>query len=184
MKKIFSLVLVGFFSVTTTIANAAVVVDNNITENDVITAQQNWCAALVDISSTYGEDGFDKAKSKAADIIKQAYGYDEGVVLFKPTLTVNPQTFRLTPESALSYFVGGDSNYPQDEGFALKGWVECKPENSAIFITGNTASTMGKIHLKDNNGAEITVDKTWQFMKDNDDRVKIILHHSSLEYSE
>lgn len=182
MKKLLPLVLLGCFSLTT--ANAVVVVDNNITEKDVITAQQNWCSALVDISSTYDKDGFDKAKIKATDIINQAYGYDEGVVLFKPTLTVNPQTFRLTPEGALSYFVGGDPKFPQDEGFALKGWVECKPENAAIFITGNAASTMGKVHLKDKNGAKTTVDKTWQFIKDNDDRIKIMLHHSSLEYSE
>jgi len=44
-----------------------------------------------------------------------------GAVLFKPTLPVNPQTFRATRAGALAYFVGGDPSFPKDKGFALKG---------------------------------------------------------------
>jgi len=50
-----------------------------------------------------------------------AYAYRMGAVLFKPTLPVNPQTFRATRAGALAYFVGGDPSFPKDKGFALKG---------------------------------------------------------------
>jgi hypothetical protein len=106
-----------------------------------------------------------------------------GPVLFKPTLTVNPQTFRTTRDGALAYFVGGDPAYPNDSGFALNDWTECQDDNVAIFISGNTASTMGKVHFTDSDGNVTTVDKTWQFVKDDDGQLRIVVHHSSLEHT-
>jgi hypothetical protein len=45
--------------------------------------------------------------------------YDNGTVLFKPTLTFGDQTFRLDKEGAAAYFIGGNPKYPNDTGFAL-----------------------------------------------------------------
>ena len=106
-----------------------------------------------------------------------------GAVLFKPTLTVNPQTFRTTREGALAYFVGGDSAFPNDTGFALKGWQKCEIDNAAIFITGDSASSMGKVHFTGKDGKVTSVDKTWQFVKDDAGNLRIVVHHSSLEFT-
>lgn len=57
--------------------------------------------------------------STASAVLDAAYGYNIGPVLFKPTLTVVPQTFRPTKEGALAYFVGSDKDFPNDSGFAL-----------------------------------------------------------------
>ena len=59
------------------------------------------------------------------------YGYQFGPVLFKPTLTAAPQTFRTTRDGALAYFVGGDPNYPQGqrvrtEKLAQRGHRQCR----------------------------------------------------------
>ncbi|GAB6059415.1 hypothetical protein [Desulfonatronum parangueonense] len=164
-------------------ASAFVVVNQSVNETEVLSAQQGWCDALVAISSTYAKSGHSEAKALAEQVIDQAYGYQMGVVLFKPTLTINPQTFRPTRSGALSYFVGGDPAFPNDSGFALKGWTNCKPDNAAIFITGNSAITMGKVHLTDKNGMVTTVDKTWGYVKDDAGTLRIVLHHSSLEFS-
>lgn len=161
----------------------AVVVDQTISEEEVLAAQQGWCKALVDIGATYDKSGQGAAKDMAAAVIDAAYGYEMGAVLFKPTLTVNPQTFRTTREGALSYFVGGDSNFPKDSGFALKGWQKCEQENAAIFINGDTATTMGKVRFTDKENKITTVDKTWTFTKDDEGQLRIMVHHSSLEYS-
>ncbi len=158
------------------------IVDQAICETEVLDAQQNWCKALIDISTTYAKNGHSEAKALAEQIIDQAYGYQMGTVLFKPTLTTEPQTFRTTSRGALSYFVGGDQKFPDDSGFALKGWTKCEPENAAIFIAGNTASTMGKVHFTDVDGNVTTVDKTWVFFKDDSGQIRIMVHHSSLEY--
>lgn len=161
----------------------AVVVNQAISEQEVLAAQNNWCKALLDIGSAYEKNGHAAAKSLAEQVIDGAYGYQMGAVLFKPTLTVNPQTFRTTREGALSYFVGGNSNFPQDTGFALKGWKKCEVDNAAVFIEGDSASTMGKVHFTNKDGKVTTVDKTWGYVKDKDGSLRIVVHHSSLEYT-
>ena len=170
-------------STVATSAFAEVVVNQAIGEAEVLAAQNGWCNALVNISSTYAESGQPAAKVLAEQVIDAAYGYQMGAVLFKPTLTVNPQTFRTTRAGALSYFVGGDPDFPKDSGFALKGWTKCEIVNAGIFITGNSATTMGKVHFTNKDGKITTVDKTWGFIKDDAGQLRVIVHHSSLEFA-
>jgi hypothetical protein len=158
-------------------------VNRAITESEVLAAQKAWGDALVSISTTYDTKGKDAAKTLAGQIIDAAYGYQFGPVLFKPTLTMAPQTFRTTRAGALAYFVGDDPAFPMDNGFALNGWRKVEIKNTAIFISGNTATTMGNVNLTDKNGKVTTVDKTWQFFKDDSGKLRIILHHSSLPYT-
>lgn len=161
----------------------ATIIDSTITQAQVEAAQVAWGDALVKIATDYKDGGIDKAKATAKAVIDGAYGYNLGPVLFKPTLTVEPQTFRPTAEGALAYFVGSDPNYPADTGFALKGWTSVKIENSAIFISGKTAQTMGKVHITDAEGKVTTVDKTWGYQLDDAGNLRIVLHHSSLPYT-
>jgi hypothetical protein len=164
------------------LAVTATTLDQSITQAEVEAAQQAWGAALVRISTDYAAGGIDRAKATAEGIIDAAYGYDIGPVLFKPTLTETPQTFRTTREGALAYFVGNDAAFPEDTGFALKGWTDVKIENAAIFISGTTAMTMGNVHITGPDGAVTTVDKTWGFVRDDEGALRIVLHHSSLPF--
>ncbi len=162
---------------------SATVVNQGITEAEVRAAQAAWCQALVQISQTHASQGQAAAKALAEKVIDSAYGYQMGAVLFKPTLTVAPQTFRTTRAGALAYFVGGDASFPKDSGFALKGWRQCEVKNAAVFIAGDSASTMGNVMITNQSGQVTTVDKTWKFVKDDAGRLRIVLHHSSLPYS-
>lgn len=153
-----------------------------ITEAEVLAAQKAWGDALVNISKAHDEGGIDKARQLANQVLDGAYGYQLGPVLFKPTLTVSPQTFRTTKDGALAYFVGGDSRYPTDTGFALKGWRKVDVNNTGVLINGDTATTMGKVTMTDKNGQRTTVDKTWTFKKDDQGQLRIVVHHSSLPY--
>lgn len=164
-------------------AAATPVVNSNITEAEVLAAQRAWGEALVRISTEFEQSGLPKAKATAAAIIDAAYGYQMGPVLFKPTLTQAPQTFRLTREGALAYFVGDDPAFPKDTGFALKGWRQVEVTNAGIHIHGDVATTMGNVTITNKNGQKTTVDKTWQFKKDDAGQLRIVLHHSSLPYS-
>ncbi|MFO1494022.1 MAG: hypothetical protein U1F26_05115 [Lysobacterales bacterium] len=155
----------------------------NITESEVLAAQQAWGQALVSISKAYETGGRPAAAELAGKVIDEAYGYNLGPVLFKPTLTQAPQTFRTTRDGALAYFVGGDKNYPNDTGFALKGWTGVEIRNAAIHINGDVASTMGNVILTNKDGSTTIVDKTWNFKKTDDGKLRIVLHHSSLPYS-
>ena len=172
------------FTLFTAQASANVTVTNmGVSEQEVLNAQQGWCDALLNISKTNEDKGQAAAKNLAKQIIDAAYGYQMGAVLFKPTLTVVPQTFRPTSEGALSYFVAGNSNFPTDKGFALMGWTNCEVDNNAIFISGDSASTIGKVHFTAPDGSVTSVDKTWGFVKDDAGNLRIVLHHSSLEYA-
>ncbi len=157
--------------------------NTNITEAEVKAAQDAWGKALIQISSDYDKSGLEKATATAKTVLDSAYGYNLGPVLFKPTLSGGEQTFRTDYQGALSYFVGGNKQYTQDKGFALKSWTDYSYRNAAVYINGDMAITMGKVSLTDKSGQVTTVDKTWGFKKTDDGKIRIVLHHSSLPYT-
>jgi hypothetical protein len=159
------------------------IVNKNITEAEIQSAQEAWGKALIQISKDYDSKGIKKATETANAVLDAAYGYNEGAVLFKPTLAYGEKTFRLTKESALAYFVGGNKSYPDDSGFALKGWDKYEYKNAGVYVNGDLALTMGNVILTDKKGKVTIVDKTWGFKKDSQGKIKIVLHHSSLPYS-
>ena len=185
--------LVSFFTALTMLHSTAIaqrseafgktVVNSNITDAEVQNMQEAWGKALLQISKDFETGGIKKATRTANQVLDSAYGYNMGAVLFKPTLTTVDHTFRTTREGALAYFVGGNKNFP-DKGFALKGWEKYEFKNAAVQIHGDVALTMGNVFLTDKKGNVTKVDKTWAFKKDDQGKLRIILHHSSLPYTE
>lgn len=157
--------------------------NSNVTEMEVQAAQEAWGKALVQISRDFDSGGIEKATQTANAVLDAAYGYNMGPVLFKPTLTHGEQTFRTTREGALAYFVGGSKTFPDDSGFALKGWEKYEYKNAGVIIDGDMAITMGNVYLYDRKGQLTKVDKTWAFRKDDQGKLRIVLHHSSLPYT-
>lgn len=186
MKKL-NVVRIGLVSAGLALGGAAfantAVVSNNITEADVLKAQKMWGDAVVQIAKDFESGGAAKAKTTAQAALDAAYAYKMGPVLFKPTLAALPQNIRSTEEGALSYFVGGNKNFPDDTGFALQGWRKVESKNSIIHLDGKSALTMGNVSFTNKEGKVTTVDKTWGYLKDDKGNVRIILHHSSLPYS-
>ena len=159
---------------------------NIITYDEVNAAQQAWCNALVKIGQIKEEGG--DYKAFAEQVLSDAYNYDNGKVFFKPTLAYGNQTFRNDKKGALAYFVGGDADYPNDKGFALKPWVKARYDNAGeknegIQIYGSVAITMGNVWVTAKDGSEVMVDKTWVFKKGKDGKLKIIVHKSALPFS-
>ena len=157
-----------------------------ITYDEVNAAQQAWCDALVKIGKLKEEGG--DYKAFASEVLSSAYNYDNGKVFFKPTLAFGDQTFRNDKKGALSYFVGGDPDYPNDKGFALTPWVKARYDNAGaknegIQIYGSIAITMGNVWVTGKDGKEVMVEKTWVFKKGKDGKLKIIVHKSSLPFS-
>lgn len=165
------------------VASSAGARTQSISQEEVLAAQTAWGKALVEISNINKNEGAESAKKRAAEILDAAYGYNLGTVLFKPTLTVEPQTFRTTKEGALAYFVGQNPDFPNDTGFALHDWASVEIENADVKIYGNMAHTMGKVRLTNSKGEITEVDKTWAFLKDDAGHLRIVVHHSSLPHS-
>ncbi|HYN60500.1 MAG TPA: hypothetical protein VET87_13225, partial [Rubrivivax sp.] len=166
-------------------ASAVVVVRAPITVAEVNAAQQGWCDALISIAKAHAEGG--DYKTIATAVLSNVYNYDNGIVLFNPTLTFGAQNFRLDKESAAAYFIGGNPKFPNDSGFALKPWVNCSytnaGNNEGVLIEGETAMTMGNVTLIDAKGAQTTVDKFFAFKRGADGKLKIIVHKSSLPFA-
>ena len=165
---------------------------NQIKRKEVKAAQKAWTNALVSISQTYKDEGFDAAKSLAGDVIDGAYDYQVGPVAFKPTWASGSTTFRTGRRGAVSYFIGGDKRF-EDTGFGIGNkpdpdtgkrspWKKAWTENAVIRLDGDTATSMGWMYSKDEDGNVSKVDKTWTWRKDDDGNLRIVVHHSSTPY--
>ena len=150
-------------------------------EELVRTTWRSWCDALLGIGAVSKKGG--DARAEAERVLSTAYAYDDGTVLFKPTLASGEHTFRFDKAGALAYFVGNDPNYPEDHGFALKGWTECSPEPKRVVQQGTALLSMGNVHLTGADGKRVSVDKTFGYARQPDGSLKIVLHHSSLPYA-
>lgn len=155
-----------------------------ITEQEVNAAQQAWCDGLVKIGKVHKEGG--DYKQVASQLIDELYDYQDGKVFFKPTLAHGKNTFRNTKAGALAYFVGGDKDFPDDKGFALKNWVKVGYDNNAsengVQIHGDIAITMGNVYLTHAKGDEVMVDKTFVFRRCGDGKLRLCVHKSALPF--
>ncbi len=155
-----------------------------ITMEEVNAAQQAWCDGLVKIGQVH-KDGGDY-KALASQIIDDAYDYKDGKVFFKPTLAFGKNAFRNTKEGALAYFVGGNKDFPEDTGFALKHWVKVRYDNNAsengYQVHGDIAITMGNVYLTNAKGDEVKVDKTFVFRRCADGKLRLCVHKSALPF--
>merc|ERR1719460_2038875 len=160
-----------------------------ITLAEVEEAQKLWADSIASISKVYADKG--DYVTAAGEAAGKLYGYGKSDVLFKPTkATKNP--FRPTGEDAMSYFVGADamSNAKfkgEDAGFAInggKGWADVKFNNHNIALNGPTAQAIGDYVFTDaTSGDKVRVEYTFGYKRNDDGKVRIYLHHSSVPYS-
>ena len=160
---------------------------NHVTEREVIEAQNFWAKSIVDISNSFltGGDYVSLAGERAGEL----YGYDHSNVLFKPTKAAEQQ-FRPTANDAMSYFVGHDaviSGFKEDQGFAInakKGFSRVIFNNHQIDCHGEVAHAMGTYEFMCATTGEISeVEYTFGYKRNDDGKVRICLHHSSVPYA-
>ena len=85
-----------------------------ITEEEVLEFQKKWGDGIISIGNCFKNKG--DYQSVAKKFIDSLYAYDTEVVFFKPTLASDTQ-FRFDSVSALSYFIGNNSNFSEDGGW-------------------------------------------------------------------
>ena len=153
-----------------------------ITEQEVVAAQEAWGEGIVLIGKTYS-DGGDYRKA-AADHINRFYGYDQSLVLFKPTLA-SVEQFRPSFDGALSYFVGGNESYPEDKGFAIRPWTKVRWQNAGITNNiCNMAVAMGNYYFTPADGSdEVKVEYTIGYVRDGEGALRMVVHKSTIPYS-
>jgi len=150
-----------------------------ITKDLIHEAQKKWGEGIVKIGTLKNNDS--ECLQYTTSFLNEMYDFDN-VVLFKPT-KASVEQFRPTFKMALSYFIGGhDSFCSEDDGFAMKPWVEVKFENSGYITEDSRAIAMGNYFFKDSSNKEVKVEFTFGY-KLNNGKLVIDLHHSSLPFS-
>ena len=151
-----------------------------ITKDQIHKAQKKWGDGIVKIGSLMNDE---QACIKFTNsFLNSIYDFKNSDVLFKPT-KVNKEQFRPKIEMALSYFLGGKNSFcSEDEGFALKPWVEVRFENFGFIIEENRALVMGNYFFTDTTGTTLKVEYTFGYKLSNN-KLVIDLHHSSLPFS-
>merc|ERR1712003_298946 len=139
-------------------------VSQPIQEAEVLSAQKKWGEGIVEIGKLAGSPA--EATAKAESVISTLYGYKTGPVLFKPTKAA-AKPFRLDPTAALSYFVSGNTAFP---------------ENNGVLLEGTTALAQGNYFFTDTDGKETKVEYTFGYFRDSEGQLRINLHHSSLPF--
>jgi hypothetical protein len=160
---------------------------SNITKDEVLECQEAWANAIQNISRIHAAGGdFVKA---AADAAGELYGYGKCNVLFKPTKAAS-HPFRPAAADAMSYFVGCnavDGGYEEDGGFAInggKGWSSVNFDNHQIDLNGETAMAMGTYYFTCATTSVVSkVEYTFGYKRNDDGKVRIFLHHSSVPYA-
>ena len=174
MKTFIIAALVASFTSTSATAD-----NHGITKEEVLKAQQAWADGIVAIGETFQEEG--DYSARAAQHISTLYAYEQGEVLFKPTLASYDQ-FRETFDEALSYFVGG--KIKEDKGFAIKPWSKVRFAEQKITTDSDSALAMGNYYFTPVGSDEETkVEYTFGYIKDDEGNVRINVHHSSLPFS-
>ena len=152
--------------------------ENAFSEQEVIDAQNLWADQVVQIGYLYTSNL--DYKKKAYDFVKNFYAYEISNVLFKPTLASKNQ-FRLKLDDALSYFIGG--SIKEDKGFALKPWKKITFGDRNFILKDNIALVMGNYYFQSiEEDEEIKVVYTFGYIRNNNGKPVINLHHSSLPY--
>ena len=152
-----------------------------ISEQEVLDVQKVWGEGIVHIGKVFSESG--DYKAAAEKHIDELYGYNLGTVLFKPTMASEKQ-FRLSKRGALSYFVGHDTEFTEDHGFAIKPWSNVRWESVGVKSIGNMAIALGNYYFTPAGGTdEVKVEYTFAYTKDKDGKLRIIGHGSHLPYN-
>lgn len=150
-----------------------------IDKTEVLQAQKEWADGIVDIGKAYRSN--QDYEARAARHIDELYAYQQSKVLFKPTKAAK-KAFRPSPEAALSYFVGTNGWADEDQGFAITPWKKVRFENSDIVCNSDNALAMGNYYFTDENENEVRVEYSFGYVRGEDGKVRINLHHSSLPF--
>ncbi|NVB39877.1 phosphoribosyl-AMP cyclohydrolase [Pseudenhygromyxa sp. WMMC2535] len=149
-----------------------------ITKAQVLEAQKEWGRGIVEIGAAF-TNGADYS-ARATQHIRELYAYGTHEVLFKPTKCEHRQ-FRPTFEGALSYFVSGNHDFPEDEGFALAPYIAVEFINANMTMSSDMALAMGNYYFTDTSGKITKVEYTFAY-RESKPGLKIVAHHSSLPY--
>merc|ERR1719238_488888 len=78
------------------------------------------------------------------------------------------------------------NGFPEDHGFALGpadgGWKKVIFDNNKVDFNGQSAQAMGEYYFYNQKDEATKVEYTFGYKRNDDGKIRIYLHHSSLPY--
>ena len=150
-------------------------------EQQIHHLQKAWADGVIDIGAAYSSG--DDYRALGQQFVEESYLIDPNQpLLFKPTKATSIP-FRPDLASAVSYFVSGDDNYPEDKGFALQPWIKIEFDNNNMLISDDIAVCIGEYYFTDKQSQTTKVEYSFGYKLNSNGQPFIFLHHSSLPYS-
>ncbi|MEC9072291.1 MAG: hypothetical protein VX938_07940 [Myxococcota bacterium] len=148
-----------------------------VTREQVEAAQAAWGEAVAYVGAA---GDWEASRERAEAVVKASYVLD-GSLLFGPTKAAHIQ-FRHDLRGAVSYFVGRDSQYPEDKGFALEPWTDVEFENAGVVCREGYAAAMGNYYVTRPDGSRLMAEYSFVYTPDENGELLIQLHHSALPF--
>ena len=152
---------------------------DNINEK-IKNAQKNWANGIINIGKCYLEKKDYIAFTET--FVEELYAFKKGKVLFKPTKASKNQ-FRKDKNAFISYFIGHNKISDEDKGFALEPWKDIQFDNFDFTVFKDIIISMGNYFFTNAESKITKVEYTFGYIKSDDNRILINLHHSSLPYT-
>ena len=143
--------------------------------------QQKWGNSIIEIGKAY-LDKKDYLKL-TENFIDELYYFNQGKVLFKPTKASHKQ-FRNKRNEFISYFIGHNKVSDEDKGFALEPWKDIYFQNFDFITYDDIVISMGNYLFTDYENKKTKVEYSFGYMLNQESKLKIIFHHSSIPYKQ
>lgn len=143
--------------------------------------QQKWGNSIIEIGKAY-LDKKDYLKL-TENFLDDLYYFNQGKVLFKPTKASHKQ-FRNKRNEFISYFIGHNKVSDEDKGFALEPWKDIYFQNFDFITYDDIVISMGNYLFTDYENKKTKVEYSFGYMLNQESKLKIIFHHSSIPYKQ
>ena len=143
--------------------------------------QEKWGSSIIEIGKAY-LDKKDYLKL-TENFLDDLYYFNTGKVLFKPTKASHKQ-FRNKRNEFISYFIGHNKVSDEDKGFALEPWKNINFQNFDFITYDDIVISMGNYLFTDYKNKKIKIEYSFGYMFDQENKLKIIFHHSSIPYKQ
>ena len=141
--------------------------------DDVLNAQSKWTKAFLKLNKS------DNVIKECEKFVDEFYNKSP-CVIFRPT-KASKIPFRTNRKNIMSYFITG--SIKEDKGFAINKWKSIEWNNVRVIIKHDIAICMGKYYFNSCDDDVIEAEYSFVYQKTKNNKLKIILHHSSLPYN-
>eukprot|EP00928_Gymnodinium_smaydae_P045670 TRINITY_DN30404_c0_g2_i1.p1 TRINITY_DN30404_c0_g2~~TRINITY_DN30404_c0_g2_i1.p1 ORF type:complete len:854 (-),score=140.25 TRINITY_DN30404_c0_g2_i1:81-2567(-) len=149
-----------------------------ITQEEIRTAQRMWADGVVEIGKYYAKGWHYHERTNM--FVDTTYGYDVlPVTLFRPA-QAERHPFRRTRDGAISYFIGGNDDFAEDSGFALRPWTSIEFENGALLLDGELAWAVGLRVCRAADGSTSRTQYVMGYVRDSSGALRLGLHHETV----